>query len=284
MKESTTTPSPAAVYRDLEYARVGGRSLLLDLYLSGRRDHPRPLVIWVHGGAWLVGDKNEDTALPLLEFGFAVACIDYRLSPAAIFPAQIHDCKAAVRWLRTNSEKYGLDPERIGAWGSSAGGHLVALLGTSGGIGELEGDVGGNLHYASRVQAVCDWFGPTDLLQMDAHARPGSWIVHNTPDSPESQLIGCPIQENREKAAKANPIAYIRRSELPPFLIMHGDRDDTVPFHQSILLYEALRQAGAEVEFTTVDGAGHGFEGDEVIDRVERFFIKHLQKERRGHP
>lgn len=277
MNERLAIPHDA--YGDIEYARVDGRSLLLDLYLPREGTGPWPLVVWIHGGAWCMGDKNESVALPLLRFGLAVASVEYRFSQEAIFPAQIHDCKAAVRWLRANAGRFGLDPDHIGAWGPSAGGHLAVLLGTSCGIRELEGEVGGNLHCSSRVQAVCDWFGPTDLTQMDAHALSGSTLVHNAPDSPESRLIGGPILENKDKAARANPLTYIRRGELPPFLIMHGDRDDIVPYHQSVLLYEALKKAGAEVELVTVAGAGHEYRGFEIVGRVVPFFRRHLQPE-----
>ncbi|MHC4799639.1 MAG: alpha/beta hydrolase fold domain-containing protein, partial [Planctomycetota bacterium] len=207
--------------------------------------------------------------------GYAVASINYRLSQVAKYPAQIHDCKAAIRWLRANAKKYNLNPHRIGVWGSSAGGHLVALLGTTGDVKKLEGDLG-NLKYSSRVQAVCDWFGPTDFLQGDANALPNSKYKHSAPDSPWSQLIGAPIlEENRDKIALANPITFVSKDD-PPFLIMHGDKDNTVPFHQSVLLNQALKKAGVDVTFHPVKGAGHGFKGHHVIPIIAKFFEKHL--------
>ena len=157
--------------------------------------------------------------MPLAAKGYAVASINYRLSQHAVFPAQIEDCKAAIRWLRANAAKYHLDPDHIGVWGASAGGHLVALLGTTGSVKELEGK-GGNLDQSSRVQCVVDWFGPTDLATMG-----GS---HDKPGSPESRLIGGPVQENKEKARKASPLTYVSKDSAP-FLIMHGDQDNTVP-------------------------------------------------------
>src|SRR5205085_12369694 len=140
--------------------------MLLDLYVPEKVQKPLPLLIWIHGGAWMSGSK--DSPSPALQFtakGYAVAQVGYRLSQDAKFPAQIHDCKAAVRWLRANAQKYNLDPNKFAAWGASAGGHLVALLGTTGAAAELEGHVS-DLKESSRVQAVVDWCGPTDFLEM----------------------------------------------------------------------------------------------------------------------
>ena len=247
--------------------------MLLDLYLPEKGDMSLPLIIWIHGGAWLGGSK--DSRSPALSFttnGYAVAHVGYRLSPEAKFPAQIHDCKAAVRWLRANAMKYNLDPNKFAAWGASAGGHLVALLGTSGGVAELEGN-DNDLKESSRVQAVVDWFGPTDLLRMGDAA---SDVRHNAPDSPESKLIGGPILENNDKAAKASPTTYVTK-EAPPFLIMHGDHDRDVPFNQSELLYAALNKAGVDVTFVPMKGAGHGFGGPEAIAPVEDFLKRCLK-------
>jgi acetyl esterase/lipase len=265
-------PEGARVHRDLIYAHAGGKDLLLDLYLPENSAGRLPILLWVHGGAWRGGSKDRTPAVRLVKRGYAVASINYRLSQRAIFPAQIHDCKAAVRWLRAHADKYNLNPNRIAAWGSSAGGHLVALLGTSGDVPQLEGTLGSQGH-SSRVQAVVDFFGPTDFLQMDAA---GSRIHHDAPDSPESRLIGGPIQENKDKAARANPITYVSKDD-PPFLIMHGDQDPAVPHHQSQLLYEALKRAEVEVTFQTVKGTGHGFRGAEIDRAVDEFLDKHLK-------
>lgn len=266
-------PEGTRVLRDVPYvANQAHERQKLDLYLppgAGRR----PLIVWVHGGAWLAGSKDGTPALPLLKDGFAVASINYRLSQHARFPAQIEDCKAAIRWLRAHAAEYGFDPDRIGVWGSSAGGHLVALLGTAGDAKEF--DVGENLGVSSRVQAVCDFFGPSDFLQMD---KMPSDIDHDSPNAPEARLIGGAVQENKEKAARANPITYISAGD-PPFLIMHGDADRTVPINQSQLLDEALRKAGVESGFHVVKGAGHGFSGPEIMARVREFFRRTLKVE-----
>lgn len=271
-RAAQSVPDGVKVIRDLEYAKAGQKSLQLDIYVPEKTDGPRPLVVWIHGGAWRAGNRDRCPAARLVPRGYVAASITYRLSQEAIFPAQIHDCKAAIRWLRANAEKYGIDPDRIGVWGSSAGGHLVALLGTSGDVKELEGELG-NLNQSSRVQAVCDFFGPTDFTKMDAA---GSQMNHDAPKSPESLLVGGAIQENPEKVARANPITYVSKDD-PPFLIMHGDKDPLVPHNQSELLEAALKKAGVDVTFHTVKGAGHGFGGPEINKRVDAFFDKYLK-------
>jgi acetyl esterase/lipase len=259
--------------KDLEYGKGSGRAMLLDLYLPEKGEKPLPLIIWIHGGAWMGGSKDGPS--PALRFtanGYAVAQVGYRLSQEAKFPAQIYDCKAAVRWLRANAAQYNLDPNKFIAWGGSAGGHLVALLGTSGGVAELEGNVN-ELKESSRVQAVVDWFGPTDFLHIgDAESD----LQHNAPDSPESKLIGGALLENKDKAAQASPITYVSK-DAPPFLIMHGDRDRTVLFNQSELLYAALKKAGVDVTFVPMKGAGHGFGVPEAITPVQDFLKRCLK-------
>jgi acetyl esterase/lipase len=272
-------------FRDCVYARVDGRDLLLDLYLPEGRTASLPVIVWIHGGAFRMGDKENPRAARMVERGYAVASINYRLSQEAIFPAQVHDCKAAVRWLRAHAAQYHLDPDRIGAWGESAGGYLAAMLGTADNVPELEGTEG-NLEHSSRAQAVCDFFGPTDFLRMND--TPGT-MDHDAPDSPESQLIGAPIQEHPDLVARANPITYIG-PETPPFLIVHGDADYTVLLNQSQFLYRALRIAGLDATFHIVEGAGHGFPGAseeqlaEIDAMVDAFFDAHLGAELENRP
>jgi acetyl esterase/lipase len=276
--ESRTAGQPPELktLKDLEYARAGDKKLLLDLYLPENAARPMPLIIGIHGGAWLGGDKAGHQARRMTARGYAVASVNYRLIPEGLYPSQIEDCKAAVRWLRANAKEYGLDPDRFGAWGESAGGHLVALLGTTGATKEF--DKGENLDVSSRVQAVCDYFGPTDLLQMQAHALPDSTFEHNAATSPESRLIGGPVQENKEKAARANPITFVTPS-APPFLIVHGDHDPLVPYNQSELLFEALKKAGTSVHLHIIEGAGHGmgFGGRDIAEMVNDFFDRNLK-------
>jgi len=268
-------PEGTIAYHSLPYVSYGHERQKLDLYLPKAKTKKRlPLIIRVHGGAWLAGSKEQTGPLDYLDAGYAVASINYRLSQHAIFPAQIEDCKAAVRYLRANAQKYNLDPNCFGAWGPSAGGHLVAMLGTTSDVNEF--DVGEHLTVSSRVQAVVDYFGPTDFLQMDEH-RPPDGQVHNTPDSPESQLIGGYIQDNKEKVAKANPITYVTEDDAP-FLIVHGDMDPLVPHHQSEILEAALKKVGVPVSFYTVKGAGHGgFKDPNVPKLTKKFFAKYLK-------
>lgn len=262
-----TPPAPppgVQVLRDLEYVQGGHERNRLDLYLPEKTARPLPVILWVHGGGWTNGDKTRGPAFRFATKGYAVASINYRISQHAIFPAQIHDCKAAVRWLRANARKYGLDSDHIGAWGGSAGGHLVALLGTTAGVKELEGP-GGNEDQSSRVQAVVDWFGPTDFLTAGAKDT-------------RTNLIGGDPQSNKEKAAKASPITYVSKDAVP-FLIMHGDQDQTVPISQSETFAQALQKAGADATFVVVKGGRHGgalFTNPENTKRIEDFFAKHL--------
>ena len=228
----------------------------------------------MHGGAWLGGSKKRYAPMEYLKSGYAGASINYRLSQHAIFPAQIEDVKAAVRWIRASAETYRLDPNRFAAWGSSAGGHLVAMLGTAGDITEFE--VGENLEVSSQVQAVVNYFGPTDFLQMDTHRLPDG-LGHDAPDSPESKLVGGPIQAHEDRVARANPITYVSKDD-PPMLIIHGDQDKLVPYHQSVLLKEALEAVGAPVTLYKVEGGGHGgFKDPKVPELTKAFLEKHLK-------
>lgn len=267
------TRADTIVHRDLAYVPNGHARQKLDLYLP-KEGAKLPLIINIHGGAFMAGSKEQGVPVQYLIQGYAVASINYRLSQHAIYPAQIEDCKAAVRWLRAHANEYRLDPERFAAWGSSAGGHLAAMVGVTGDSKKF--DVGNNLEFSSRVQAVVDYFGPTDFLQMDARRLPNG-MVHDTPDSPESRLIGGPIQQNREKTAQANPITFVTKDD-PPFLICHGDADPLVPHHQSVLLEDALKKASVPAAFYTVKGGGHGGWKDPKVNEVTRDFLRqHLK-------
>lgn len=239
----------------------------LDVFVPSS-DAPLPLVIWVHGGGWEGGSKENNPAISLLGKGFAVASINYRFSKQAPFPAQIHDCKAAVRFLRANAKTYNLDPDRFGAWGASAGGHLVALLGTSGNVKNLEGDVG-TKGVSSKVQAVCDWFGPTDLIKLSPP------VAKN---NPVTRLLGGDTGEKADLAKLANPITHCTK-ETCPVLILHGDKDSLVPLSQSELLHDALTKAGVESTLIVVPGVGHSgaVAGNGNAEKIAAFFEKHLK-------
>lgn len=261
-------------YSDLAYVTDGHERQKLDLYVPAG-DGPFPLLVWIHGGAWQAGSKSNPPAMPWLNRGVAVASLNYRLSQHALFPAQIEDCKAAIRWLRASAGQYHLDTKRLVVWGSSAGGHLVALLGTTGDTRKF--DAGEHLDQSSAVTAVVDWFGPTDFLQMNPMSGDLGAIDHDAADSPESKLIGGPIRFNPDKVMTANPITYISFGD-PPFLIMHGDKDPLVAHGQSVILFDALRDAGVTAELYTVKGAGHGGFRDPVADtKLAAFMGKYLQ-------
>lgn len=276
----TSLPAGAIAYRDIAYVTNGHDLQKFDLYVPAG-DGPFPLIIWIHGGAFRMGDKSgipfDPPPLAYLEQGYAVASMNYRLSQHAIFPAQIEDCKAGVRWLRAHAAQFKLDPERFGAWGPSAGGHLSTMLGVAGGVKAF--DIGAHLDVSSRVRCVVDYFGPTDFLQMDAQRLPDG-MFHNAADSPESELVGGAIQENKAAVQRANPITYVT-PDAPPFLVVHGDCDPLVPHGQSVLLVNALRSAGVPVTFYTVKGAGHGgFTDPEVPKLTSAFLAQHLRGEK----
>ena len=273
-------PPGIVKHADVVYAALESRDLLLDVYAPERKPAtPIPAVVWVHGGGWRGGSKqNPRRALPILEHGFGLVSVGYRLSGEAIFPAAIADVKAAIRWVRANAMRYGFDPNRIGAWGSSAGGHLVALLGTAHEVAEWDQLHEENSGVSSRPEAVCNWFGPTDFLRMNDF--PGR-IDHDAADSPESRFIGVPIQQHPERAQRANPIRYVT-SDDPPMLHMHGERDRAVPYNQSELLHAALKEAELDSTLYMVKNGGHGFrdmQGDtpeSLLARVVAFFNRTL--------
>jgi len=266
--------APAAavnIYRDVEYARIDGSPLLLDIYVP-KSEKPLPVIACIHGGGWYTGDKGDmlPISIGFLEKGYAVTSINYRLSDKAKFPAQINDCKGALRFLRANAKKYNLDSSHIGVWGISAGGHLVALLGTTNGNKSLEGTVGGNLDQSSDVQAVCDYCGPTDLTRVD--------YSNSFVNSVVSQLLGGPVLEKREMAIKASPITYVDKNSAP-FFIVHGSNDETVDVNQSKWFYEALKKVDIQVDLTILSFLGHNtFQGGiNTTPMVQAFFDKHLK-------
>ena len=272
-------PSPfenTTLHQDIIYAAPDGNPLKLDLCLPDATG-PVPLVIWVHGGGWMAGDKTMALAVPLtrklLHAGIAVASINYRFSNAATFPAQLYDCKAAVRWLRANAATYDIDPKRIAAAGDSAGGQLVALLGTTADRPKLEGDEG-NPGVSSRVVAVCDFFGPADFANWNKD-NPKPQAVEN-PSDPIAKLIGGTIADNLDKARAASPVTYVD-AKSSPFYILHGDADDTVPIAQSMMLNDALKQAGVPSTLYIVHGEGHEFKSPAAFARAFDFLKHYLR-------
>ncbi len=262
---SETIPSPLQKeYIDVAYAS-GSNAQKLDIFMPDTVKSKNPVLVWVHGGGWKSGDKaefrNSNRLKELNKRGYAVVVINYRLSGEAKFPAQIFDVKAAIRWIRANGATYKFNSDKIGAWGSSAGGHLVALTGTSGGVAELEDLTMGNSSYSSKVQAVVDWYGPTDLLKMDsmALAQGCASSNHNAANSPESELIGFQITTRPDLVAKVNPITYITPDD-PPFFIEHGLIDCTVAYNQSQLFYDNLIPVlgTQKIKIKLLANTGHG--------------------------
>lgn len=260
--------------RDVEYALIPGyRPLLLDVGIPAGDQAPVALVVLIHGGAWLGGSKNVqpgdlgdfgDLWPRLLQEGFAVAAVQYRLSAEAAFPAQLHDVKAAIRWLRSAAAVLGIDPDRIATIGESAGGHLSVFLGANTTAPDLEGTVG-LTGPSSAVAASVGWYSPTRLDTMEYESIPSDTpaTAHSAPDSPESRLIGHVVGERPDLARQASPIAHISDATAPTLLI-HGTLDQLVPHQQSIAYHDALDLAGIPNKLELVDGADHCFFGADV--------------------
>lgn len=263
---------------DLAYAGTENPRQQLDFFIPQNRvsDQPLPLIAFIHGGGWKNGNKRSGLrrVAAFVESGqFVGASIGYRLSGEAKWPAQIHDCKAAIRWLRAHAQEFGIDPDRIAVMGSSAGGHLVAMLGTSGDVKKLEGTLGKHIDVSSRVNCVVDEYGPTNFLTMNDFP---SRMDHLSADSPESQLLGQRITKVPRLVREASPITYVSKDD-PPILIIHGTKDPLVPYQQSVVFAAALKAAGVTVMLQRIENGEHGgFGSREISVRTKAFLEKHL--------
>jgi acetyl esterase/lipase len=241
------------VISDVQYCTGGGKPLLMDVFLPKHRIHtPTPALLWIHGGGWERGDKNGNSGAELLaDAGFVTASLFYRLSGDSPFPADVEDCKCALRFLRANAAKYGIDPNRIGVAGASAGGHLAELVVTAGPSAGLEGD-GGWQDVSSKVQAAAAYYGASDFtvgaMQFQHHT--GKVII---------KLFRGTEKEKPELYRKASPLFYVSKDD-PPLLLAHGEEDDLVPFDQSVRMAAAYRHLALPVEFIAVKNAGHDFQ------------------------
>lgn len=275
-------PSDVEIIRNIEYGKGGDVSLKLDIVRP--KTLPKdsmPVVVFVHGGGWQKGDKQSAIVklIPLARKGYFCATINYRLTDVAPFPAQIEDCKCSIRWVRAHAKEYNIDPDHIGVWGGSAGGHLVALLGTSGGVKTLEGK-GGWEKYSSNVQAVADYFGPADFLAWAEEAKKSGFTIEQLEAQHAggaiSKLLGGPFSKKLDVAKQASPTTYITKDD-PPVFIGHGENDALVPLSQSQVFYDALKRKGVEATLHIVKGAGHGFRDPATDGMVADFFDKHLK-------
>jgi len=263
------------VQRDLPYAGTDNPRQKLDLFLPARRadEQPLPIIVFIHGGGWQKGDKAgglRQVASYVQSGRYAGVSVGYRLSGEARWPAQVYDCKAAIRWIRAHAAEHRLDPARIGVWGASAGGHLVSLLGTSGDVKELEGDLGPNTGVSSRVTCVVNFFGPENFMTM---LRPGA---QGTATGAIGALFGGPLSEKAADAKAASPVTHISADD-PPFFTAHGTRDPLVPFAQAQELDAALVKAGVPHLLMQMTDAGHGFRSAELDRRIAQFFDLHLR-------
>jgi acetyl esterase/lipase len=263
--------SGVTVHHGVEFAVVEGfRPLLLDLYVPAAGSAFGAAIVYLHGGGWAVGSRRRfgrafvswsPTPLDLLaQAGFVVATVDYRLSGEARFPAQLHDVKAAIRWLRGNAARLGIDTTQVIAWGESAGGHLAVLAGLTGDRPELEGKVGDFASQSSAVIGVIDWYGPMNLLSLSSHHAPDSEKRPDDAGSWESSMVGAPLQTDPARSRAASPISYVHAA-APPIHIHHGTVDGYVPFAQSVEFADALRAAGGIVELVAVEGSDHFWTG-----------------------
>ena len=275
-------------YADVNYVGDNTDKHLLDVYIPPDLLGPRPAVVYIHGGGWENGEKKGELHQDLTRLyqyaKYVVVDINYRYSQDSIWPAQLYDCKTAIRHLRHYADMYNIDTCAIGVMGHSAGGHLAAMLGTTGHIDSLEGYHLGYPEHTGTVQAVIDFFGPTNFLEADGYFPlnpPDSCVnvaVYSPPYSMTSQLLGCPIATCPERVRSANPITYIDGSE-PPFRIYHGTFDCIVPLHHSQILYQSLRAASVPTDFIVVENAVHAdpvFYANEAAVAFTDFFVDHL--------
>lgn len=254
--------------KDVVYATVDGKPLGLDIHMPAGVRNP-PLVVWVHGGAWSAGNKSNYPA-ELVANGFAVASLDFRQTTEARFPANVHDIKAGIRFLRAKAAEYGYRADKIAIAGASSGGHLAALVGVTNGHAELEGTVGEHAKQSSSVQAIVSYFGASNLNSILAQSTPFGLSVRRPA---LERLLGASPENAKELATLASPVAHVDASD-PPLLLLHGDQDPQMPINQSHELHGAYRKLGLDAELEVLHGAAHGgdvFFRGEALEKVVAF-------------
>lgn len=284
MRENLKIKVEAPVYTvaaDVTFAQVDAwfghtrRDLKMDIIYPEDKTRKYPCIVWICGGAWAVMDRSAHLAYlsELARSGFVVASVEYRTTNEGTFPIQLMDVKAGIRYLKAHGERYNIDVEHFGVMGESAGGYLTAMAAL---VDDRAYDVGAFTEYSSKVQAACPWYPPTDVTSFP---YPSPELAAATP---ESLLLGKNVAQNQEEAMKICPVAYVKK-DAPPFMIIHGDQDHTVPFHQGELLHDKLEEAGVDVTMLVLEGADHAdvrFFQKEIWQRIIAFFQDKLGKKK----
>jgi acetyl esterase/lipase len=266
-------PEGVAFEPDVEYARPGGEPLQLDLARPKDGTGPFPAVVCIHGGGFRAGTRHgyDGLCLKLAQHGYVAVTVSYRLAPKHPFPAAVHDVKAAVRWLRANAARYHIDPERIGATGGSAGGHLAQFLGVTADVRQFEGE-GGNAGQSSRVSCVVNYYGPSDFTRSYGKSVDAAEVL--------PLFLGGNLERERHRHILASPLYWVTPNAAPT-LCVHGTEDKYVAHEQAVWLVERLKAADVEAELLTLEGAGHGFKGKDA-EAAEKamlaFFARHLKR------
>jgi acetyl esterase/lipase len=268
-------PDDYNIHYNTPYADTDNPRQCLDIAIpKNKPEKPLPVIVFVHGGGWRAGSKDgiiENRLADFLNGRVIGISINYRLTDEAIWPAQIHDCKAAIRWIRGNAEKYNIDRNKICVWGSSAGGHLVAMLGVSSNDKTMKGTLGSHIDQRSDVSCVIDFCGPTQLIHSGFEQ-----YFNDELENPLAKIFGGPPSENLPAMKSASPINYVNGDE-PPFLMVHGELDNVVSLDQSILLDEALKKAGVSSTLIKIINGIHGFPvAAALTERIKQFLDKHL--------
>ncbi len=264
----TQAQTEPEIIKNIVYAEDGGKKLQLDIYKPKEQKEPY-LIVWVHGGAWHSGSK-ENPPLGLLPYGYALASVDFHASTEKPFPANVHDIKAAIRFLRANAKKYGYKPDKIIIWGASSGGHLAALIATTNDNKILEGNLGSYLEISSSVQACLDFYGPTNFLTILNQSTPHGLNVRLPA---LAILLGKPLEQSTEMAKLASPFYQVDATD-PPIFIVHGEQDNQVPINQSIELLSAYKNLNLKAQIEFVPSSGHTdpiYYKTEMMEKVNRF-------------